>query len=267
MRSSHIDDILEKGGEGSGVKGHRGYHENERSHHYEESLKIQDALQKVNEAVKKRKAVNPKYQIPEEAKEIIKELKGRLDGHKAQLANHVNQVGRLDAADAKKMAVKKSVIASDPYSGTAIDTGAYSQAANAAVDWMSKFTECMDGFGYGDVPRDISLDKGYYVSLVKTDDGIYSGRVRQTIQPGQNEELEENVFRIEKQTIPDIIQMLKAKEYIGLPIQTVDVVAPVEAPQPEEPMVTLTEYLKIMEERDLRDMRMKLEVIRTLINV
>lgn len=259
---SNVKDLLEKGGEGSGVKGHRSYHDNERNHHYEEGLKIQEALAKVNEAVKRRKAMNPRYTIPEEAQEIIKELKGRLAGHKAQLAGHVNQLGRIDQAEARRAAVKKSVIASDSGSGLAIDTGAYSQAADAAADWINTFHGVMAGFDYGDTPRDISLHNGYYISLVKTDDGIYSGRVRQTIQPGQDTPLEENVFKIEKQTIPDIIQMLKAKEYI---VEAPLIVLPVPEPV-QEPMITMSEYLKIMEQKDMEDMRMKFEVIRTLIN-
>lgn len=104
----------------------------------------------------------------------------------------------------------KSEIAMDDQ-GSAIETANYSKDVDEAETALIKeFQDLMSNFGYGDTPREKLLGHGYSIIMSKVDDGLYSGFIRQTTEEG----LEETVGKVEKQTIPTIIQYLKAKEYL-----------------------------------------------------
>lgn len=110
--------------------------------------------------------------------------------------------------------LNKSVIAVDEQ-GSAIETANYAIDLDLADQtWLDKFTEVMTHFNYGDAPRTIELNDSYQIILVKVDDGLYSGIVKQKIDWDGSSALMENVAKVEKQTIPTIIQFLKAKEYL-----------------------------------------------------
>jgi hypothetical protein len=83
-----------------------------------------------------------------------------------------------------------------------------------AKDWLPVFQETMKNYNYGDAPRTISLDKGHSIMLAKVDDGIYSGFIKRSIDRDGESELEENISKVTQKSLPDIIQYLKAREYI-----------------------------------------------------
>ena len=107
--------------------------------------------------------------------------------------------------------VAKSLMGSENYS--AIDTADYSISEEAAKDWLDKFREVMTDYNYGDAPRKIELSRGYSMIMSKVDDGQYSGFVTQSVDR-DGSPLEENVAKVDKQTLADAIQYLKAREYI-----------------------------------------------------
>lgn len=129
----------------------------------------------------------------------------------------------IEEADKKqekaKEKVVKSVLSMDEQ-GSAIETANYNIDRNSApTEWLEKFYAAMKGFNYGDAPRVIDLTDGYSILLAKVDDGLYSGFVRQSIDPATEEVSYENTGKVEKQTIPTIISYLLAKEYIKLPVE------------------------------------------------
>jgi hypothetical protein len=79
--------------------------------------------------------------------------------------------------------------------------------------WLERIYQGMEGYQYGDVPREFMLDKGK-LFLSKVDDGVYSGFFRR-IEEVEDGQLEENAkVRIERQTLPTLVTFLTAKEWI-----------------------------------------------------
>ena len=119
----------------------------------------------------------------------------------------------MNHARMKIMGLKKSEVAmNDEHGNPSIETSDYSidEAASKDSMWFTKFTEAMKDYAYGQEPVDIDLPNGHNMSLVKVDDGIYSGFVKKVDDDG----LPETVLQVEKLPIPTIIQFLRAKEVI-----------------------------------------------------
>lgn len=262
---------IAKGGAGSGIVGHTSFHESERNRHYEEGLKIQETLNNIEDKIKDRKRIDPSYKVPSQASEVIKELKNRRDEHSNQFKVHNDKHSQAmqkdvdaEAALKRKKAearsrMSKSDLAVD-LQGSSIETSNYSlDSANAGDKWLEIFLLAMTGIEYGDMPRDIQLDLGHYISLVKTDDGIYSGVVRATMN-SEGENLETNVFKLEKQTIPTIIQALKAKEYILPSINVPEPVAIMEEP-------ALNVSIQSIETSEMSQLRRKLEAVKLILEI
>jgi hypothetical protein len=126
--------------------------------------------------------------------------------------------------------LNKSLIMADKQ-GSAIDTADYTMDEAHAGKWLEIFQKTMENYNYGDVPREIELDKGYSIMLAKVDDGLYSGFIRQSIDWDGDSPLEETASKVEKQTIPAIIAFCKAKEYILPQAVMEDTSADLEVPQ------------------------------------
>lgn len=197
----------------------------------------EEAQNLLDEAKTKAKAHSEDYQSKNKAASKVKksnlwELNDILKG-KMQIAMQDHEPKEQYAADKRKFGtepkpierdeefdkakskkdpkVEKSLI--DAGNFTAIDTADNAIVEAASVDWLPKFQEIMDQYNYGDAPRKLELSRGYSIMMSKVDDGLYSGYVTQT-KDRDGAPLEENVAKVSQQTLPDIIQYLKAREYI-----------------------------------------------------
>lgn len=126
----------------------------------------------------------------------------------------IRQANRIDDRQAKTAAaVKKSTVMMGHADGAEIETSSYSIDEKASDHWLEYFHNCMDGYNYGDTPRDLLLDAGT-LYLVKVEEGLYSGVFKSStiVEDGM---LEDNAkVRIERMTLPSLIQFCKAKEWI-----------------------------------------------------
>ena len=95
--------------------------------------------------------------------------------------------------------------------GSAIETGDYGNDLYHGADnpLIDKVKDALEDHVYGADPVEITINDTHTLVAVKTDEGVYSGHVKR-IKDGQ----EENILKIEKQTLPTIVQMLKIKEII-----------------------------------------------------
>ena len=112
-----------------------------------------------------------------------------------------------------RVELKKTLI--DMGQGSAIDTADHAKVTEASNDWLPQFQELMNDYSYGDSPRSINLSNGYSIMMTKVDDGQYSGYITQNVE--SSEELPETVGKVDRQSLADTIQYLKAKEYIMPP--------------------------------------------------
>lgn len=159
--------------------------------------------------------------VPPEAKQIV-------DFHQKKMREQMNSRDILEerhnktaVATAKKKeaavaSVKKSVTQMGGGLGDRdINLGEYAQARSLAdQEWLEKIYNGMDNYGYGDVPRSFETQKGT-LHLSKVDDGLYSGYFtnREIVENG---ELQDNArVRIERMTIPELVQFMMAKEWVS----------------------------------------------------
>jgi hypothetical protein len=120
----------------------------------------------------------------------------------------------------RKQAVAKSTVMIGHNDAASINTADYAIDREASLEneWLGKLQSLMAGYQYGDTPRMIAMDKGN-LYLVQVDGGIYTG-VFKTITGGEYESSPEAMVdnakvRIERMTLPSIVQFCLAKEWIG----------------------------------------------------
>lgn len=142
---------------------------------------------------------------PEKALNEIKELNLKLG------KQFLSQANRIESRNAKTASsVAKSVVMMGHADAAEIETSNYSIDAQASKDWLEYFHNCMDNYNYGDSPRELLLDSGT-LYLVKVEEGLYTGVFKSIDKYG----LEDNAkVRIERMTLPSLIQFCKAKEWI-----------------------------------------------------
>jgi 8-oxo-dGTP pyrophosphatase MutT (NUDIX family) len=132
--------------------------------------------------------------------------------------------------------VKKSTIAVGHADGAEINTADYSMERQNSMEngWMERISQIMADYQYGEVPRVIPMDAGD-LYLVKVEEGIYTGMFK-TITEVEDGQLEDNAkVRLERMTVPTIVQFCLAKEWIR-PFDVTPEIAPQQA-------VALTEKL------------------------
>ena len=112
--------------------------------------------------------------------------------------------------------LRKNVVSTDDQ-GSATETGMYSNDlySNASNPLMDVIREALEGNEFSGDPVKIMIAPDTIFTCTKDTDGVYSGTVNRN---------NENVLKIEKQTIPTLLQMLKIKELI-----------PAEVSEPEKP--------------------------------
>lgn len=194
---------VEKGGPGSGKRGPRTAAQNAVVEHFES---LRTSYQKWSERAKEKPNDE---QAQKMAKLFEEKAKDFAQKHSGTLRSMVPKRSKQD------LKIVKSLIQMDAgTTPTAIDTADYSINEKAAEDWLDAFRELMTDYNYGDIPRTMPLSRGYSIMMSKVDDGLYSGYIRQSVDRDGESELEENVAKVDKQTLPDIIQYLKAREYL-----------------------------------------------------
>ena len=114
--------------------------------------------------------------------------------------------------------LRKNVVSTDDQ-GSATETGMYSNDlySNASNPLMDVIKDALEGNEFSGDPVKIMIAPDTVFTCTKDTDGVYSGTVNRN---------NENVLKIEKQTIPTLLQMLKIKELIP---------AEVSEPDKEEP--------------------------------
>lgn len=112
--------------------------------------------------------------------------------------------------------VRKSVVMMGHNDGAEVDTAKFATEYSAAfsTDWAERFYIAMEGYKYGDSPRIIVLDKGI-LNLVKVDDGIYTGSFIREESDDDGMLQDTAKVRIERMSIPSLIQFCIAKEWIN----------------------------------------------------
>ena len=114
--------------------------------------------------------------------------------------------------------LRKNVVSTDDQ-GSATETGMYSNDlySNASNPLMDLIRDSIQDNDFSGDPVRILIAPDTIFTCTKDTDGVYSGTVNKN---------NENVLKIEKQTLPTLLQMLKIKELI--PVE-------VEEPEKEEP--------------------------------
>ena len=107
-------------------------------------------------------------------------------------------------------ALRKNVVPTDDQ-GSATETGMYSNDlySNASNPLMGIIKDALEDHMFGSDPVQVVIAPGTVLTATKVDDGVYSGHVTKET----NGEVE-NVLKIEKQTLPTLLQFLKVKELI-----------------------------------------------------
>lgn len=122
--------------------------------------------------------------------------------------------------------VKKSVVMMGQQDAAEIDTGKFANEHSMDLSmWMETIHQAMKDYKYGDVPVEVLLNKAT-IHLVKVDDGMYSGFIKTHTDvlsdDGSPAQLHDTAkVRIERMTIPSLVQFLKAKEYISQPMEPI----------------------------------------------
>lgn len=164
---------------------------------------------------------NQMQKIKALGKEPPHAMKKILDFHRKQFkANHslaetVSRRQKQSEEAQKKGNVKKSVVSMGYQDTAEVDTAKFATEINAPAsqNLIEIIGNMMNGYNYGDVPREIMLGKGNLI-LTKVDDGMYSGYMRLINPVDGGGYMEDNAkVRIERMTIPSLVDFLLAKEY------------------------------------------------------
>lgn len=105
-------------------------------------------------------------------------------------------------------------IASNPTAAIDFDTTdlATEELVSGGDSWVGQLDLLMEHCDFGDIPREMELPEYRKLYLSKVDDGIYSGFVKNS--DPESGSYGETLFRIEKMTLPALVQALKGKEYL-----------------------------------------------------
>ena len=115
-------------------------------------------------------------------------------------------------------ALRKNVVSTDDQ-GSATETGMYSNDlySNASNPLMDVIKDALEGSEFNGDPKRIMIAPDTILTCTKDTDGVYSGFVNRD---------NENILKIEKQTLPTLLQMLKIKEIIPAEVNEPDKEAP-----------------------------------------
>lgn len=161
---------------------------------------------------------------------------------------------RVRVEERKKNAMKKSQAELAHLDARSLDSGSYAKEREEHLKsgWLEKLYKLMEGFTYGDLPREIDLDKGR-LYLVKVDEGMYTGYIKlmdlvENSQTGELQTMQDTAkFRLERMTLPEIPSFLMAKEYIN-PIQAPQLPVPVDSDYTDARFEEMSEAITDLQE-------------------
>lgn len=277
-------DKLNKGGEGSGVKGHMTNHPNAPArpavnsapanpinklqahlHALEHGgvmpgLRTESGKPVVNNMDMARAqgydvqdhvdAMNTHYELAQKTQAMLEKLKtaghkipaegGKIARfHEKMMKEHMRARQYLEQRTkhtAEAIKEKPSVRKSSTQMGNSVgdrdlDISSFAQASsNGHSAWMETLYTGMDGFQFADTPRVFDMPKGV-LTIAKVDDGLYSGFFTK-FEDGMQDNAK---VRIERMTIPELVQFMTAKEWIKNPIMDAPVDTTAEMGQLEHP--------------------------------
>lgn len=172
---------------------------------------------------------------PKEGVAIVKFHQKKMKEHMSSRDYLEQRQKHTAAAIKQKPSVNKSTTQMDGGLGDRdLVTGDFAQAnSQAHAEWMERLYQGMESFQFGDTPREFGTPKGM-LHLCKVDDGLYSGTFTK-----HEDGLEDNArVRIERQTIPELVQFMIAKEWIENHVVT-------EAKSPEPDYAPLQTALEV----------------------
>lgn len=176
--------------------------------HYEMAQKTQKMLDKLKTAG---------HKVPAEGAQIARFHEKKMREHMKARKYLEERTEHTEAAikEKKKEAVasvKKSITQMGGGLGDRdLDVGSFAQAnGQGHAEWMEKLYSGMEGQAFGDDPKMFETNAGT-LHLARVDDGIYSGYFTK-----KEEGLADNAkIRIERITIPELVQLMVAKEWIS----------------------------------------------------
>jgi 8-oxo-dGTP pyrophosphatase MutT (NUDIX family) len=182
--------------------------------------------QKVNATIEKMKMAGK--EVPKEAREIAKFHEKQMKANMAA-RDHLEDQKNVMAQRKKKpiAAVKKSTTQMGSGLGDRdLDVGQYAQTrAHADREWLEKLYVGMENSHFGDSPEHFHTDKGV-LHLCKVDDGLYSGFFTNQELVGDGMLQDNAKVRIERITIPELVQFMTAKEWIKPAFEDIPVAPP-----------------------------------------
>lgn len=190
-------------------------------------MQVEAALAHGYEAVDFREVGNFFYDRAQKMAEKIKQLedtKQKVDPAFEKIKKEnlrisrafISQANHVDDRHAKtKAGMKKSTVMMGHADAAEVNTADYSAELKNSLEtqWMERFTSAMNGYEYGHDPRVIALDRGD-LYLVKVDDGMYSGLFKTVVNTPEGQLTDNAKVRIERMTLPSLIQFCLAKEWI-----------------------------------------------------
>ena len=184
-----------------------------RAHNYDVQDHI-DAMnahhelaQKTSETIQKLKTAG--HKVPEEGKKIVQFHEKKMREHMA--ARQYLEERKKHTSEAFTGVKKSTTQMGGGLGDRDLDISAYAQARDKAHDeWLEKLYSGMKDSHFGDLPVSFKTDKGT-MHLAKVDDGLYSGYFTNL-----EADLEDNArVRIERITLPELVQLMTAKEWIS----------------------------------------------------
>lgn len=165
-------------------------------------------------------------------------------------------VGQALRIEDRQKKVKKSVVGMAHLDGAEVNTADFAIEHALAGEWLDRVQGIMEGYQFGDEPRVIYMDEGD-LHLVKVDDGMYSGAFKK-MSYIDGETLWDNAkVRIERMTLPSLVQFCMAKEWIkpmkevntapAMESLAVKLEAPVQPPPPSPVESQVDKTLRFME--------------------
>jgi hypothetical protein len=216
--------------------------------HYEHAQRMADQIEKLN------KLDQP---IPREMKELEHHHMRAFKQNFNAADKLSNRMKRTETVIKESGKVKKSVTSMLPNDSLEVDTSKF--AIESKLSQEHELTErlqrTMEDYSYGDEPRLVSLDKGD-LYLTKVDDGVYSGYIRlsQMVNNPDAESMQlmedNSKVRIERMTIPTLVNFLIAKEFIKQ--------SPIALPEPSPMIERIPEVIEMKPEQ-VESLTLKLE--------
>lgn len=198
--------------------------------HYELAHKTQAQLDKLKMAGHKIPAEGAKIaQFHQKKMKEHMQSRQYLEERKTHTAEAIKVKKKTATEHAKKSITQMGAGLGD----RDLDVGSFAQAnGQGNAEWMERLYSGMEGYSFGDDPRSFETNAGT-LHIAKVDDGLYTGFFTK-----KEEGLADNAkIRIERITIPELVQLMIAKEWIHNHMLDPE---PAQAPIPE---ISLAEKL------------------------